>query len=439
MGAFACSKRRPSIGVAALLAVALTTLSAPAVAIAASIPTLSVNGVQLHSSTRSGAAFTVTVNAPSGAKVKFKMDGVYLGQDSAAPYTWPIRTASGSHKLNARWDGGDADALFTVRPGAPATPPAPAVPTPEPAPVTPPAPAVPTPVTTIRVATAAQLSAALQAVRPGQTITVADGLYVGKFASASAGTATAPIVLTGSRKAILSTGSASSGYGLHLTGSHWQVRGISVTKSGKGIVLDGSRHTVISGVDVGNIGAEAVHFRTSSSDGVIQDSIIHDIGLTQPEYGEGIYVGTAKSNWKKVMGSASLMDRSDRVIIRNNRILNTTAEGVDVKEGTTGGSISGNVFTNSGWSGIHFGDSWVDLKGNGYRVTNNSGSGTKLDAFQVHVSVAGWGRDNVFSGNVVTGGVPGYEVWVPSDASGTKIACKTTGAARGLSNIPCSA
>ncbi|MFD3443237.1 right-handed parallel beta-helix repeat-containing protein [Microbacteriaceae bacterium 4G12] len=289
----------------------------------------------------------------------------------------------------------------------------------------------------VSVATSAALAAALELARPGQCIQLADGLYLGRFASAASGTAGEPITLSGSCKAVLSTGTIEAGYGLHLTGSHWIVRGISVSESAKGIVLDGSTHTVISGVDVGTIGAEGVHFRAGSSDGVIEDSVIHDTGLRLPGFGEGVYIGSARGNWESVTGSAAVPDRSDRVIVRDNRISNTSAEGVDAKEGTTGGSITGNVFVNAGHSGVNSADSWVDIKGNGYVVSGNSGSSTRRDAFQVHGVLPGWGLDNVFSHNVVEGGVPGYEVWVQSDSLRTVITPGPSGAARGMSNIRC--
>lgn len=284
----------------------------------------------------------------------------------------------------------------------------------------------------MQVSTTAGLKSALRTARPGSVIQLADGRYVGSFVASAQGTAAAPITLRGSRNAVLSSGSTSSGYGLHVTGSYWRVEGLSVTTAAKGIVLDGSKNTVISGVDVGSIGAEAVHFRTGSTDGALLGSSIHDTGLKQPGYGEGVYVGSAKSNW-----TGGVPDRSDRVTIRGNRISNTAAEGVDIKEGTTGGVVAGNVFTNAGFSGANDADSWIDVKGNGYRIEGNSGSGTRLDAIQVHSVLAGWGTGNVVTGNSVQGGIPGYEVWVQSASLGNTVSCKPSGAVRGLSNIAC--
>ena len=96
---------------------------------------------------------------------------------------------------------------------------------------------------------------------------------------------------------MLRTKNASGDYGLHVTGDHWRIEGLTVAHGSKGIVLDGSVGTVIDGVEVHDIGAEAVHFRTCSSDGVLRNSYIHDTGRTHPQYGEGVYVGSANSNW----------------------------------------------------------------------------------------------------------------------------------------------
>lgn len=348
-----------------------------------------------------------------------------------SPGTVSVRGTSPAAQPGAPAAGTNAPSATGPTPDGAPTPAGPLAPTEPPAPA-------PGPGITVAVSTADELTAALAAAQPGQTIQLADGRYVGKFVAAVSGTPDAPVTLSGTRASVLSTGSTNSGYGLHITGSHWRVTGLSVTMSAKGIVLDGSSHTILRDVDVGNIGDEAVHFRANSSDNAILDSEIHDTGLAQPGFGEGIYVGSAKSNWEKVTGSTSEPDRSDRVQIRNNRISRTPAEGIDIKEGTTGGTVTGNTFHDAGASGANSADSWVDVKGNGYTVAGNSGSTTGLDALQVHSVLDGWGRDNVFSDNTVLGGVPGYQVWIQSRDLGTIVRCQASAAGRGLSNIPCS-
>jgi hypothetical protein len=290
----------------------------------------------------------------------------------------------------------------------------------------------------VAVSTSAQLTAALRTAAPGRVITLRDGTYTGRFVASASGSGSVPITLVGSRKAVLTTGSNRSAYGLHVTGKRWVLRGFSVTNSAKGIVLDDSDNTVVDGVSVTAIGQEGIHVRKSSSNVTVRNSVVNGTGLTVPGFGEGIYIGSALGNWREIMGSGSTPDRSDNVLVDNNRISNTTAEGIDVKEGTTGGRITRNVFTNAGFSGANNADSWVDVKGNDYAISDNSGFRARLDAFQVHAQLAGWGGGNRFRNNTITGRVPGYEVSVSSATPGNIVYCKPAKAARGLSNISCS-
>jgi hypothetical protein len=69
-------------------------------------------------------------------------------------------------------------------------------------------------------------------------------------------------------------------------------------------------------------------------------------------------------------------------------------------------------------------------------VSGNSGSGTRLDAFQVHSVLSGWGGSNTFTGNSVSS-VPGYEVNIASKTSGNIVTCKSSNAGLGLTNVAC--
>lgn len=132
--------------------------------------------------------------------------------------------------------------------------------------------ASPAQATTVSVTTASELKAALKAAAPGDTITLADGEYRGKFVGANDGSAAAPIAVVGPRGAVLTTGSTSSGYALNLTGDHWNLAGFTVATAKKGIVLDGSIGSRLDSLDVGSIGEEAVHVRH-------QLGIGHGLGL----------------------------------------------------------------------------------------------------------------------------------------------------------------
>jgi hypothetical protein len=260
------------------------------------------------------------------------------------------------------------------------------------------------------IRTSSQLSSALASARPGQVLQLADGTYKGNFVAKTSGTSSAPIVLRGGPRAVLQGTSLASGTTLQLLGaSNWRLEGFSVRRGQKGVVLDKSNRNVLTGLNVGGSGMEAVHFRSSSSDNRIERSSVHDTGLVNAGYGEGIYLGSAKSNWSKY-GNSGGMDRSDRNQLVGNRIWKTTAESIDVKEGTVDGVISGNSFDGVGMKSDHFADSWIDLKGNRYKVTGNTGVNTSLDGFQTHVQLKGWGEGNVFRGNKLTVSAKGYGI-----------------------------
>ena len=256
---------------------------------------------------------------------------------------------------------------------------------------------------TVDVSTAAQLQAALAAAVPGRTIRMAAGVYRGSFVITRPGSAAAPVTLTGPADAVLVNDGPSGsgpgcptptpgwdpGYGLWLHGApHWNLTGFTVRESKKGIVVDRSHHTVIDRVRVHHVDEEAVHFRRSSADSVLRDSAISHTGLVQQGYGEAVYIGSAHSNWD-CHGDSGGVDRSDRVRVLGNRIgPDVAAEHVDVKEGTSGGVISGNTFDGAGISGRNSADSWVDVKGIGYTIEGNTGTfaapGTFANGYETH-------------------------------------------------------
>lgn len=281
----------------------------------------------------------------------------------------------------------------------------------------------------VRVSDAASLTSALLAALPGTTITMADGIYrgddvrsghpeePGRFVAAVSGTASAPITLRGSRDAVLDGGGIRGGYGLHLLhADHWQLDGFTITSASKGIVLDASSHVRINRVRVTGTGSEGVHFRASSSDNVIQNSTVEQTGLKSPQFGEGVYIGSAVSNWPKYSGDRP--DASDRNQVLDNRIVDTAAENIDIKEGSTGGVIRGNFLDGSRLAGKNSADSWLDVKGNGYLIEANTGRSSLLDGFEVHEAVAGWGRNNVFNDNRLDVRAAGVGIWLQNSVAG---------------------
>jgi hypothetical protein len=285
------------------------------------------------------------------------------------------------------------------------------------------------------VRSADELSAALRAAGPGAVIRLADGTYSGRFVAAARGTASEPVYLCGGRGAVLQGEGPEGGYVLHLDGAqHWRVAGFTVRNGQKGVMVDGGRGIALQDLLVEQIGDEAVHLRRGSTGNVVRGLTIRTTGLRREKFGEGVYVGTAESNWCEISGCEP--DRSDGNFVLDNTIGPTSAEAVDVKEGTTGGVVAGNVFDGSALEGA---DSWVDVKGNGWLVAGNRGTSSPEDGFQTHVIVDGWGRDNVFRDNVADlRGGSGVGYYLHDDVPNT-VACdnRVSGAAEGLSNKDC--
>ncbi|TCO60495.1 right-handed parallel beta-helix repeat-containing protein [Actinocrispum wychmicini] len=307
--------------------------------------------------------------------------------------------------------------------------------------------------TTYQVSTAAQLKAALAAVNPGDTINLANGNYAGQFVATRPGTASAPITLTGGPSAVLSDPlfnpgdtdcpSGQTGYGLWLQGAnYWNLKGFTVTKAKKGIVLDSSQHVTVDGVTVHDVGYEGVHFRKSSAFGVIKNSTVYNTGLEQPGFGEGVYIGSANSNWE-CFGTGGGPDAGNFVQVLDNKIgPGVAAEGVDIKEGTHDGLIAGNIFDGTGEKNQNSGDSVIDAKGNNYTITGNTAKNAFLDTFQVHNVYTGNGCGNIFSKNTLTvTNANGYGINVTDQSSCSanpnKVGAsnKSTGG-KGLTKIP---
>jgi hypothetical protein len=277
------------------------------------------------------------------------------------------------------------------------------------------------PTATKEVNDAAGLTAALAAAAPGDVIRLADGTYSGAFVASRSGTAERPIWLCGGRGAVLDGDGTSGGYVLHLNGvASWRVVGITLTNGQKGLVADATALSVLQDLHVHDIGDEAIHLRATSTGNAVLRNRVERTGLRKPKFGEGIYVGSATSNWGKY--SHDQPDRSDHNLVMGNTITQTSAESVDIKEGTTGGALLDNTFDGSAMTGA---DSWVDVKGNGWLVAGNTGRTSPQDGFQTHQIEDGWGDRNVFRDNASTG-VPGAAIAL-APRLGNVVACGNTG------------
>lgn len=249
------------------------------------------------------------------------------------------------------------------------------------------------------VGSAQELEQAVKGAQAGDVIKMNPGKYEGKFVATASGTAQQPIYLCGDKGAILDGGGPKKGYAFHLNkANYWRLIGFTVQNSQKGVMADTSNGSMVQGLEVHDIGDEAIHFRNFSTGNTVQYNKIYNTGLRREKFGEGVYLGTAESNWQKISGGKP--DKSDNNVVRGN-VIRATAEAIDIKEGTTGGKIIGNVFDGSATGGDKHNDSWVDVKGNNYVLEGNKGTKTPMDGFQVHEIQAGWGKGNVFKGNTI--------------------------------------
>ncbi len=288
------------------------------------------------------------------------------------------------------------------------------------------------------VSSAGALSSALSSARPGEVIVLAPGTYTGDFVASGSGTASAPITLCGPRSAVLQGESTSSGYTFYLShASWWRVEGFTVEGGQKGVMADGADHNLLNGLYVHGTGDEAIHLRSSSSDNTVSHSVVRDAGLVKQFFGEGIYIGSAHKNWCTYSGCQP--DRSDGNVLTGNDIAGTTAENIDVKEGTTGGKIIGNQFNGTGMV-ESAATGWINVKGNDWTVQGNTGMDSINNGYQVHQVYPGWGIGNVFIGNRAQVNGPGYGIYVQNKKLETVVACNNVviAAGSGFSTVACS-
>jgi hypothetical protein len=299
----------------------------------------------------------------------------------------------------------------------------------------------------VNVSTASQLKNALDAAQPGQTILLADGVYdlsSGIFTPPIGldGTPTQPITVKGSRNAVLTTGTYITGYAFQFKGNkYWTLKGFTTRNCKNGIMVDSSQYITIDSIQSVYTGQAGINLRRYSSYCTVQNCYVDSAGLIDPAYGEGIYVGSAYSNWCE--NTYCNVDTCNYNKLYNNSFGNyVLAENIDIKEGTKYGLIRGNTFNGTGLANVNGGDSWVDVKGNYWTIELNTGTGSYLDGFQTHIQQPGWGNYNIFNQNTLNVNASGYGIRITtSNSNGTafnNVVCNSnivSNATLGLTNI----
>jgi hypothetical protein len=291
----------------------------------------------------------------------------------------------------------------------------------------------------VAVGNASQLAGALRNALPGDRIVLADGTYRGYFSTQASGTEAHPVRLCGSATTVIDGGSVFGGVGLLLEASHWVVEGLRVTNAQFGVVVRRGHHNVLRGLEVHGIGYAGVHFGWNSTYNSLENSRVHDTGRDVAEYGEGVYLGSFNGHW--CQRTSCQPDRSDYNRVVGNTIgPDVRSEAIDIKEGTTGGVITHNTFLGAGMVASQtWVDSWVEVKGNGYLISDNRGDTALRDGFQVFRQIEGWGNGNVFRNNVADVQASGYGFRVGAGTTGNRIECVNSvrNAASGFANVAC--
>ncbi|MDB5272330.1 MAG: hypothetical protein JWO58_697 [Chitinophagaceae bacterium] len=181
-------------------------------------------------------------------------------------------------------------------------------------------------------------------------------------------------------------------------------------------MLDNSHHNDIKNINVNKIGDEGIHLRTYSSFNTVENCYVDSTGIVSTGTGEGMYVGSATSNWATYTGGDP--DTCNYNVLTGNSFgAHIVSENIDIKEGTSHGTISYNTFNGAGLNGQNYADSWLDMKGSYYSIACNTGANTIADGLQSHINYTGFGDYNIFSGNDLTVGSTGYGINVATSSS----------------------
>ena len=264
----------------------------------------------------------------------------------------------------------------------------------------------------VNVSTVADLTSATLGAKVGDTIWVTPGKYElptsncknDKFVNETGrdcgliwlgadGTKANPVVLAGSdpkNPPEIFSSDYKHNYGIHVTGNYVILKNLKIHSFSKGVVFDNSVGALMEDCEVYHTGNEIVHVRDSSQQVTLNRNFIHGSGYEIAKYGEGIYVGTYNTGW----ASSQQADRDagfwgtdasqhrysgydwrvNDTKITCNIVSGTTAENIDVKEGTVRGFVQGNMFIGDSldYNGeVSYDDANIDMKGASWTVTGN--------------------------------------------------------------------
>lgn len=199
----------------------------------------------------------------------------------------------------------------------------------------------------------ASVEVAAGKAKPGDRIVLADGVYRPIKLVGLKGAAGKPIVMTTANtgKVTITLDRLDQGVAITLEQcEHVTVDGFHITKLMKGIDVKSSRHCRVLNNSISELGQEAIHVgRLHTYDGTekflgpasehveVIGNKINGTGKHAAVYGEGIYIGTG----------AFRGDDTHDILIERNTLTDISAEGIEIKPGTTRATVRGNLISNT--------------------------------------------------------------------------------------------
>jgi hypothetical protein len=185
----------------------------------------------------------------------------------------------------------------------------------------------------IHVSNGENLAAKINGAQGGDTVLVAVGIYGGFRIENRVFTQAAPLVIRaapGARPLIRSA----DWYVTPISNSSYVVfDGFILDGGGQPVYCTDVDHLILANLEIRNTGQEAVHIRGSSRYVDILNCHIHHTGFVQPQWAEGIYIGS---------GSQPYMN-SEYIWIEGNDIHHTgNSEGINVKAQSYHVTLRGN-------------------------------------------------------------------------------------------------
>ncbi len=213
----------------------------------------------------------------------------------------------------------------------------------------------------------ASIQKALNLVQPGDGIILAEGVYLQDFFTERDGSKEKPIVITGSKKAIVK-GTGESVKIVEIAHDYYVLQGFTVDGlagdsgdkknyrdkliyvQGKD-ALNGVVGMRILDMDIKNAGGECLRIKYFAQKNEVAYSNIYGCGAYDfifnggGKNGEGVYVGTAPEQVAKDKNPTQDVDNSNENWIHDNNINTQGNECVDIKEGSSGNLVEKNKCT----------------------------------------------------------------------------------------------